>query len=65
MAKPAAHPELGAVNLIRSPINLSGFPQPEAFDHAAPDPGHDSESVLEEAGYSAERIAQFKDAGVI
>lgn len=65
MARPAAHPELGEVNLIRSPINLSGFPQPEAFDHAAPDPGQDSENVLKEAGYSAERIAQFKDAGVI
>ena len=25
MAKPAAHPELGDVNLIRSPINLSGL----------------------------------------
>ena len=65
MAKPAPHPELGEVDLIRSPINLSAFPQPEAFDHAAPDPGQDSESVLREAGYSAERIAQFKAAGVI
>ncbi|TNF89304.1 MAG: CoA transferase [Gammaproteobacteria bacterium] len=65
MAKPAPHAELGAVNLIRSPINLSAFPQADAFDHAAPDPGQDSESVLKEAGYSEERIAQFKDAGVI
>lgn len=65
MAKPAAHPDLGSLNLIRSPINLSGFEQSEAFDHAAPDPGQDSESVLKEAGYSAERIAQFIAAGVI
>jgi crotonobetainyl-CoA:carnitine CoA-transferase CaiB-like acyl-CoA transferase len=65
MAKPAPHPELGELDLIRSPINLSAFPQPDAFDHAAPDPGQDSESVLEEAGYLPERIAQFKDAGVI
>ncbi len=65
MAKAAAHAELGDLNLIRSPINLSAFPQSETFDHAAPDPGQDSESVLEEAGYSAERIAQFKAAGVI
>ena len=65
MAKPAPHPELGDLNLIRSPINLSAFPQSETFDHAAPDPGQDSEAVLEEAGYSAERIAQLKDAGVI
>lgn len=65
MAKPAPHPELGDLKVIRSPINLSAFPQSETFDHAAPDPGQDSESVLEEAGYSAERIAQFKDSGVI
>ena len=65
MAKPAPHPELGDLKLIRSPINLSAFPQSETFDHAAPDPGQDSESVLKEAGYSAERIAQFKASGVI
>jgi crotonobetainyl-CoA:carnitine CoA-transferase CaiB-like acyl-CoA transferase len=65
MSKPAPHAELGELNLIRSPINLSAFPQPDSFDHAAPDPGQDSESVLLEAGYSPERIAQFKQAGVI
>jgi crotonobetainyl-CoA:carnitine CoA-transferase CaiB-like acyl-CoA transferase len=65
MAKPAPHAELGDLNLIRSPINLSAFPQSETFDHAAPDPGQDNELVLTEAGYSAERIAQFKDAGII
>ena len=65
MARGAPHPELGELNLIRSPINLSAFPQPDSFDHAAPDPGQDSESVLRDAGYSAERIAQFKAAGVI
>jgi len=65
MAKPAPHPDLGEVNLIRSPINLSAFPQSEAFDRAAPDTGSDSESVLRDAGYSAERIAEFRAAGVI
>ncbi len=65
MARPAPHPDLGEVSLIRSPINLSAFPQAEAFDHAAPDPGQDSASVLEEAGYSPQRIAEFKAAGVI
>ncbi len=65
MAKGAPHAELGTLNLIRSPINLSAFPQPEIFDHAAPDPGADSAEVLAEAGYSPERIAEFKAAGVI
>lgn len=65
MTKAAPHPELGDVNLIRSPINLSAFPQPDAFDRAAPDPGDDSDAVLRDAGYSPERIADFRAAGVI
>jgi crotonobetainyl-CoA:carnitine CoA-transferase CaiB-like acyl-CoA transferase len=65
MAKPAPHPELGDLNLIRSPINLSAFPQAAAFDRAAPDPGADTEAVLADAGYAPERIAEFKKAGVV
>ena len=65
MAAPAPHPQLGDLNLIRSPINLSRFPQPPRFRNAAPDPGADSEAVLEELGLSAERIAALKDAGVV
>jgi len=65
MAKPAPHPDLGDLDLIRSPINLSAFPQPDAFDRAAPDPGADSEAVLRDAGYSPERIAEFRAGGVI
>ena len=65
MAKPAPHPDLGNLNLVRSPINLSAFPQPERFDHAAPDPGADTDAVLRDAGYSLERIAEFRRNGVI
>lgn len=65
MARPAPHPELGDVNLIRSPINLSGFPQPDRFERAGPDPGSDSESVLTELGLDAERIAELRRDGVI
>ncbi|MGD8831692.1 MAG: CaiB/BaiF CoA-transferase family protein [Pseudomonadales bacterium] len=65
MAKMAPHATLGDVGLIRSPINLSRFPQSETFDRAAPDPGEDSEAILRDAGYSPERIAEFKAAGVI
>jgi crotonobetainyl-CoA:carnitine CoA-transferase CaiB-like acyl-CoA transferase len=65
MAKPAPHPELGDLNLIRSPINLSEFPQPESFDCAAPDPGADTDEILSEAGYALARIAEFKKNGVI
>ena len=39
MTRPATHPVLGEIDLVRSPINLSGFPHPERFTHAGPDPG--------------------------
>lgn len=65
MAKAAAHPELGDVSLLRSPINLSSFPQPSRFDRAAPDPGGDSTVILTELGLDAEQIAALRADGVI
>ena len=65
MAKPAEHPELGAVRLIRSPINLSAHPQGDRFERAAPDPGQDSEAILDEFGYAPSEIEALRRAGVI
>ena len=65
MAKPALHGELGDLNLIRSPINLSSFPQADRFDHAAPDPGADSEELLQELGFDQARITELREKGVI
>ena len=65
MAKPAPHPELGDLGLIRSPINLSAAPQPARFDRAAPDPGQDSVDVLTALGLSAEEIEALSSLGVI
>ena len=65
MAKPAPHEELGDLNLIRSPINLSSFPQADRFDHAAPDPGADSEELLQELGLDRARITELREKGVI
>ena len=65
MAKPASHEELGEVNLIRSPINLSGFPHPERFDHAAPDPGADSDRVLIEFGFAPNEIEELRASGAV
>ncbi|MFP6816886.1 MAG: CaiB/BaiF CoA-transferase family protein [Pseudomonadales bacterium] len=65
MVKPAPHPELGDLNLVRSPINLSLFPHEAAFNNAAPDPGSDSEAVLADFGVAAERIEALKSTGVI
>ena len=65
MAKPAPHGQLGDLMLVRSPINLSAFPQAERFERAAPDPGEDSAAVLVELGLDAERIRTLQDEGVI
>jgi len=64
MTRPARHPVLGELNLIRSPINLSAFPHPERFHHAAPDPGEQTDELLSELGYCADEIAQMKESGV-
>ena len=65
MAKPATHAELGEVSLIRSPINLSRFPHPECFDHAAPDPGADSDRVLIEFGFALDEIEELRASGAV
>ncbi len=65
MTRPAKHPVLGEVNLIRSPINLSAFPHPEYFHHAAPDPGEQTDILLEELGYSRDAIETMKSAGAV
>ena len=65
LAKPAPHPELGDLSLVRSPINLSLFPQSDSFDNAAPDPGENSETVLRDMGFDESRIVSLKEEGVI
>ncbi len=65
MAKPATHELLGDINLIRSPINLSAFPQSAKFDRAAPDTGADTRTVLAEMGLSDARIAELLAEGVV
>jgi crotonobetainyl-CoA:carnitine CoA-transferase CaiB-like acyl-CoA transferase len=65
MTRTAQHPVLGDLELIRSPINLSAFPQPEKFHHAAPDPGENSDELLQELGYGQAEIEKMRNAEVI
>jgi crotonobetainyl-CoA:carnitine CoA-transferase CaiB-like acyl-CoA transferase len=65
MTRPAPHKELGDLNLVRSPINLSRFPHPEAFHHAAPDAGENTRDVLREFGYGDAAIEQLREQGAI
>ncbi len=63
MTRPAQHPVLGDIELIRSPINLSAFPHPDRFHHAAPDPGEQTDVLLAELGYAPADIAALREAG--
>lgn len=65
MAVPAPHEEMGDLNLVRSPINLSSFPHPSSLRRAAPDTGADGEEVLRGLGFAAEEITALQKAGVI
>lgn len=65
MTRSVEHPDLGKLNLVRSPINLSACSAPPAFEHAGPDPGAHSDAVLSEFGYSSEQIEEMRSAGTI
>jgi crotonobetainyl-CoA:carnitine CoA-transferase CaiB-like acyl-CoA transferase len=65
MTRPATHPVLGEVNLVRSPINLSAFPHPERFHHAGPDPGEQSQALLQELGFGAKEIEGMMEEGSV
>jgi len=65
MTRPARHPELGTLQLLRSPINLSRFPHPESFERAAPDPGQHSEELLLELGFGTDDIKAWRTTEVI
>jgi crotonobetainyl-CoA:carnitine CoA-transferase CaiB-like acyl-CoA transferase len=59
MTRRVEHPVLGELDLIRSPINMSGFPHPPQFAVHAPDPGENSEEILCDLGYNPGEIESF------
>ena len=65
MQVPAPHADLGDVQLIRSPINLSRHAHPEAFHHAAPDPGEHSRDVLASFEIDEARIKSLVEEGAV
>ena len=65
MTRPATHPVLGEVNLVRSPINLSACPHPERYRLAAPDPGAQSDELLAELDYDETAIRALREEGVV
>lgn len=65
MAKPVSHPTLGEYKLIRSPINLSRFPEPPRFARPGPELGEHTEEILREAGLSSAEIDHLVTTGAI
>ncbi len=65
MVKQAPHSELGNINLIRSPINLSSHPQPAKFARAAPNPGEHTREVLVEFGVESDRVDELFAADAV
>lgn len=65
MTRPAPHKDLGDIELVRSPINLSLFPAAERFHHAGPDPGEHTHEVLREFGIAAADIERLIQSGAI
>jgi len=63
MAKPVEHPRLGTVRVIDQAVNMSRTPA--QMRRATPECGEHTEEVLREFGYDAERIALFRQDGVI
>jgi crotonobetainyl-CoA:carnitine CoA-transferase CaiB-like acyl-CoA transferase len=59
----AEHPGHGEVRMVGFPIKFTEAPC--RLYRPAPDLGNDAEDVLGESGYSAEEIAQLRQAGVV
>lgn len=64
MTRPAGHPVLGQIELLRSPINLSAAPHPDRFARAAPDPGEHTDEILRGLGYDVADVAGLREANV-
>ncbi len=65
MTKKANHSELGELDLLRSPINLSQFSAGSRFERAGPELGEHSLEILKQLDYSDEHIQQLSQSGAI
>lgn len=62
MAAPVEHPQLGCLHLMSSPLNFDGVPR--TLRTATPDGGAHADQILQELGYSRDRITHLRDTGV-
>ena len=65
IARPAAHPTLGEIELVGQPMQLERTSQPAQMRSAAPALGEHSDEVLTNLGYDDEAIAGLRARGVV
>jgi len=65
MVKVASHEVLGDLGLVRSPINLSLFPEADHFLRAGPGPGQHTVEILREFGLDEVAVKNLIAAGVV
>jgi crotonobetainyl-CoA:carnitine CoA-transferase CaiB-like acyl-CoA transferase len=63
MGKPVTHPKLGTQHLVGQGVNLSRTPA--QYRRYAPDSGEHTKEILQEFGYDAATVDDFKKRGVI
>jgi crotonobetainyl-CoA:carnitine CoA-transferase CaiB-like acyl-CoA transferase len=62
MIVPLTHPRAGPTRVMGVPLRLSTTPHPPL--RSAPALGEDTDAILSELGYDAQRIAEFRATGV-
>ena len=65
IARTLRHPELGDIEVVGLPMNFSRYPRQDGPLKAAPAQGDQTEQILAELGYSAERIAELRSRCVV
>ena len=64
IARPIDHPKYGPQKVVGQPIHMSRYPQPEKLKHT-PEPGEDTEEVLNALGYDSAAIAALRAKGAV
>jgi len=65
IARTLQHPELGDIEVVGLPMNFSRYPRQDGPLKAAPAQGDQTEQILGELGYSAQRIAELRSRCVV
>ena len=65
IARTLRHPELGDIEVVGLPMNFSRYPRQDGPLKAAPAQGDQTEQILAELGYSAQRIAELRSRSVV